>query len=215
MIFKASEHVRIIRNAMDAIESETCIRFKPRKSATDFINIFSGRYCKSNLGRTGGAQELSLNWKKCLREGIVIHELLHALGFIHMHNRPNRDKYVKILWKNINPSFFKEFDRVNPHMFNYYGTSYDYQSIMHYSTIAFTKNGGQTIIPKDENFIGEIGHKTELSEGDIRRINTKYNCNVERKQRLEPFRHHTNALSYSGLRKPQIKDDDDDDLFNI
>lgn len=207
---------------MDAIERETCIRFRPRTFEKDFVNIFSGRYCKSNLGRTGGAQDLSLNWKLCLKKGIVIHELLHALGYIHMHNRPNRDKYVNIQWKNINPKYYKEFERVSPKMFNYYGTPYDYESIMHYSATAFSKNGELTIVPKDKSFVSRIGHREKLSVGDIRRINKKYNCDpsLVHKPIVNVFTKHEHHGSreiadheYHGYRV--VKDEDDDDLFNI
>ena len=31
----------------------------------------------------------------------MTHELMHALGFFHEHTRPDRDKFVRILWDNI------------------------------------------------------------------------------------------------------------------
>lgn len=176
---------------MDSIERETCIRFRPRKHEYDFINIFSGKYCKSNLGRTGGGQEMSLNKKKCMEKGIIMHELLHALGYIHMHNRPDRDKYVSILWKNIDPKFFREFAKVNPAIFTNLGTPYDYQSIMHYGHSGFSKNGGFTIIPKNDAYLHTIGQRNALSEGDIRRINNKYNCKVQKS-----YGHVFNNLEY-------------------
>jgi Astacin (Peptidase family M12A) len=165
---------------MDTIESETCIRFRYRTHQHDFVNIYSGRYCKSNLGRTGGMQEISLNRKTCMEKGIIMHELLHALGYIHMHSRPDRDKYVKIQWNNIQPKWFSEFNRVNPNIFMHLGTPYDYQSIMHYGSTAFTKNGGHTIVPKNEAYLNVIGQRGGLSEGDIKRINNRYKCKVER-----------------------------------
>jgi hypothetical protein len=161
---------------MDEIESKTCVRFRTGVRSKDFLNIYSGRYCLSHLGRVGGAQELSLNRKTCVHEGIVIHELLHALGFIHMHNRPNRDNYVKILWPNIDPRYHSEFKKVNPSSFNYHGTPYDLFSIMHYSAKAFSRNGGQTIVAKDPQIFGQ---RDGLSVGDIMRINNKYKCKSE------------------------------------
>lgn len=107
-----------------------------------------------------------------------MHELLHALGYIHMHNQPNRDKYIKILWNNIVPRWRNQFDRVNG-QFNYHGTPYDYDSIMHYGSRAASKNGKRTIVPKDEANLEDIGQRAQLSDGDIKRINTKYKCKRE------------------------------------
>ena len=54
----------------------------------------------------GLRQTVSLDDKCILREapGIVIHELMHVLGFYHEHQRPDRDKYVKLDLDNIEPS---------------------------------------------------------------------------------------------------------------
>lgn len=210
---------------MDEIEAVTCIRFKDRKHEKDFVNIYSGKYCKSNLGRTGGPQELSLNTFKCFQKGIIIHELMHALGYIHMQSRPDRDKYVKIVWQNIRPQFVSEFDKVNPGVFNYYGTGYDYQSIMHYGSRAASKNGGRTIITRDERFQEVIGQRGGLSDGDIKRINNKYKCKVY-KPTVNIYSNYQHRFSeakpsndgfkpvISSFKLPS-KDDDDDDLFNI
>jgi hypothetical protein len=176
----ADEQLKLIRRSMDEIESQTCIKFRYRTHQHDFVNIYSGRFCKSNLGRVGGAQELSLNKQRCMEKGIIMHELLHALGYIHMHSRPDRDKYVKIQWKNILPQWFSEFNRVNPNIFMSLGTPYDYQSIMHYGNTAFTKNGAFTIVPKNEQYLHVIGQRGGLSEGDVNRINYRYKCKVDK-----------------------------------
>ena len=49
----------------------------------------------------GGQQPVSLQADKCLKRGTIQHELLHVLGFMHEQNRPDRDDYVHILYKNI------------------------------------------------------------------------------------------------------------------
>ena len=32
---------------------------------------------------------------------IVVHELLHVLGFMHEHNRPDRDSFITMVWTNL------------------------------------------------------------------------------------------------------------------
>lgn len=64
--------------------------------------LFFGR-CFSATGRTGGKQVLSLG-KGCQTKGVVIHELLHALGMMHEHCRSDRNQFIRINANNIKPS---------------------------------------------------------------------------------------------------------------
>ncbi|KAK5601288.1 hypothetical protein CRENBAI_001775 [Crenichthys baileyi] len=51
----------------------------------------------------GGRTEISLQKNGCLSRSTIQHEVLHALGFNHEQTRSDRDKYVRILYKNIKP----------------------------------------------------------------------------------------------------------------
>ena len=58
---------------------------------------------------------------------------------------------------------------------DYLSTQYDYDSIMHYGKLAFSKNGQPTIKViggKDRNF----GDAKKLSEVDKMRLNALYEC---------------------------------------
>lgn len=57
--------------------------------------------CWSTIGRDGGQQVVSLSVDGCLDHGVILHELLHALGFHHEHTRSDRDQYVRINWENV------------------------------------------------------------------------------------------------------------------
>jgi Astacin (Peptidase family M12A) len=106
----------------------------------------------------------------------VIHEFLHALGFFHMQSAHDRDKYIRIKTKNITPQNLHNFNKYSNRYISYYGTSYDYDSVMHYSAKAFSANGDDTIITLDPNYQKRIGKRLELSEGDIQRVNNMYRC---------------------------------------
>ncbi len=51
----------------------------------------------------GGKQVINLQKEGCVFEGTVVHECLHALGFFHEQNRPDRDQFITINFANIIP----------------------------------------------------------------------------------------------------------------
>jgi hypothetical protein len=75
---------------------------------SDYIRITAGNTgCWSNIGRIGGPQDINLQVPECLiKKGSIIHELMHAIGFMHEQSRYDRDDYIDIQWHNIKPGRF-------------------------------------------------------------------------------------------------------------
>uniref|UniRef100_A0A0P4WGL6 Metalloendopeptidase n=1 Tax=Scylla olivacea TaxID=85551 RepID=A0A0P4WGL6_SCYOL len=67
--------------------------------------------CSSAVGKVGGGQSLSLG-TGCVHVGVVIHELMHAVGFWHEQSRYDRDSFVTIRWENIMYGLGFNFDKV-------------------------------------------------------------------------------------------------------
>ncbi|XP_070507032.1 hatching enzyme 1.2-like [Chironomus tepperi] len=166
-----------ILSAMYDIESHTCIKFKQQSHETDYIYIISDEGCYSYIGRKFGPQVMSLQRDNCIGHGHIIHELIHALGFHHMHNHIDRNNFVTIYSYNIDQTKINQFITLNPSLFENFGTPYDYYSVMHYDTHTFSANGMPTILPNDHRYRNVLGQRIGLSQGDVKRINSMYQCN--------------------------------------
>ncbi|KAG5679812.1 hypothetical protein PVAND_009350 [Polypedilum vanderplanki] len=173
------QYVSNIHGAMNHIMNRSCIQFMPRTVADkNFVYIrppqHTGGGCSSEVGmKRSGVQTLLLNETICSR-GKIIHELLHSLGFFHMHTANDRDNYISINWENVKERAKANFVQMTMHV-SMFSTPYDYDSIMHYSTKAFAKKRGiKTIIPLQH--APNMGQRIGMSEGDIIRLNRMYKC---------------------------------------
>lgn len=135
--------------------------------------------CFSKVGHQGGVQVLNYQntyapGNGCLRYGTIIHEFMHTLGFYHMQSATERDQYVTIEWDNITAGKEGNFNTYPADRISQFGIPYDFGSVMHYSEMAFSKNGERTIVPHDVT--AEIGQRIGMSSYDIARINAMYQC---------------------------------------
>ncbi|KNC22839.1 hypothetical protein FF38_08045 [Lucilia cuprina] len=178
-VFNADQ-ISYIQQAMAAIESISCIRFQIAGNDTrDYINITGTLHgCYATVGYTGFKQTLNLHVndldKGCFIKGKIIHELLHALGFYHQHSAPNRDDYIWVMLENVQDKYKPFFRKQSEKFVTDFGIEYDYYSVMHYSSTAFTKNGLPTIIPLQSGV--ELGQRKGLSFKDILKLNLMYDC---------------------------------------
>ena len=88
---------------------------------------------------------------------------------MHEQSRSDRDRYVKINFENIVNDAKGNFQKCgrcnNQHI------RYDTDSVMHYGTYAFSKNGKPTITVKDGS---RIGQRNGFSPLDLTGINAMY-----------------------------------------
>uniref|UniRef100_A0A914VAY5 Metalloendopeptidase n=1 Tax=Plectus sambesii TaxID=2011161 RepID=A0A914VAY5_9BILA len=171
----SSHGLDIIKSAFAEFSSKTCIYFVPKSIGDeDYIHIMKGDGCSSRVGRTGGQQVISLG-KGCLEKSVILHELMHAIGFLHEHQRSDRDHYVTILEENVEKSEHRaNFPNYSSKVVTDLDAPYDYKSVMHYGKNAFSANGSDTIVPKKSGV--EIGQREGFSQYDILKINRLYNC---------------------------------------
>ncbi|XP_062291288.1 high choriolytic enzyme 1-like [Scomber scombrus] len=169
----STDERNFIIKTLESFHQSTCVRFQMRTSRQfTYLHFFSGTGCWSFLGRQIGKQLVSLKKNGCLHTSTVQHEVLHALGFHHEQVRSDRDDYVNINYNNIKFETQYNFWKI---WTNNLGTPYDFQSVMHYSKYAFSKNGQPTIVAKSDPKLN-FGHATTLSANDIARVNRLYKC---------------------------------------
>ncbi|XP_030561599.1 zinc metalloproteinase nas-4 [Drosophila novamexicana] len=169
----SASDVRLIERAMSGISSQTCVRFRRTYNQNEPQVVIQRKDsgCWSNVGYLGKRQELNLG-KGCMTTGIIQHELLHALALLHMQSDPNRNKFVKIAFENIESGRENNFAIYNSKDVGDFGLGYDYYSLMHYGPYAFSKNGKRTIIPLQSGV--NIGQRNGLSPKDILKLKRIY-----------------------------------------
>ncbi|MDE0106573.1 MAG: M12 family metallopeptidase [Bryobacterales bacterium] len=122
----AGEHAEDINWAVEEWNSKTVMTLRPRTIEADYVRFEhaeSGQ-CRSSVGRQGGEQSILLPSYACDADGVA-HEIGHAVGLWHEHQRVDRDEYLVYQTEDPNWSSTPKFSPANG--------PYDYASVMHYS----------------------------------------------------------------------------------
>lgn len=167
-----------IHDSITHWEGNSDIRFVERTSSNadqypNYIRFVVSTGCASYVGMQGGMQQIYL--AKACSTGNTIHEIGHALGLWHEQSRNDRDQYIDVRYENIYRGYEHNFD-IRSSDGEDLG-EYDYSSIMHYPSWAFSSNGKDTIVPLKEGV--EIGQRETLSPGDLAAINMMYDFKAD------------------------------------
>jgi hypothetical protein len=123
------------------------LHFIPRASQTNYVTIIATNDLgngvleagDSEVGMVGGQQFIcfmSNGWD----HGTICHEIGHALGLAHEHQRSDRDSYLRITSANVAPGMMKDLVKVTG---TQNITPYDFLSVMHYE-----QSAGSIILPR-------------------------------------------------------------------
>jgi subtilase family serine protease len=143
------------------------VRYTLATAPTGGRVVFSARStgCFSPVGRQTGAMVVNLE-RGCLT-GQAIHEIGHSIGLQHEQSREDRNRFVIVQMDNVEPG--KESNFVQTASSSDLG-AYDYASIMHYESLAFSINGAPTIVSSPPGI--PFGQRVGLSLGEIAAANS-------------------------------------------
>lgn len=150
-----------VLRAIEEWNSKTVISLVERTTEEDYVRFRSvAGGCRAHQGRIGGEQFIQLHESCDWR--IVVHEIGHAVGLWHEHQRQDRDRYLMVNEYEVglcsNPFDLRPEAVVD--------RPYDYASTMHYGRGPFADLPWLDTIPPGISIVSAFT-PAPLSSGDI------------------------------------------------
>uniref|UniRef100_A0A0N4Z5R3 Zinc metalloproteinase n=1 Tax=Parastrongyloides trichosuri TaxID=131310 RepID=A0A0N4Z5R3_PARTI len=172
--FSENVDAKKIDDALKDMEANSCLSFKRTSKFSDKsgLRYYPGVGCYSLIGRAfpNKPQDVSIA-AGCDYMGIIQHETLHALGFMHEQCRPDRDQFLSINLNNVAPNQRFNYQIVNSDKTETFGIPYNYGSAMQYDKKAFSNNNQVTMITKNKLYQDTIGNKARMAFLDYKMLN--------------------------------------------
>lgn len=155
--------LRMIRMAMQEWSSAGNVRFIESAGGGEYVcRIIKS---DSNSSTVGYRKNPLIYLKSNASQRQATHEIGHLLGFIHEHQRPDRDEYITVLWENIRPEAAGQYALLDTNLYEVEDYAYDYRSVMHYATSSGTVSAWKKTYTINDSAYDEQW-PTYLSESD-------------------------------------------------
>lgn len=142
-------------------ESGTNINFVWRTNQTTYINFqLTTGTPMSYLGFGTGIRPIYLNRSNSFGNYIIKHEIAHALGLDHEHQKPNRDLFINMHWDQVDLSLLSQYSISFTN--RKYTSDFDFNSI--------TLGAADGLATKISNNLS-WQHNTTISYGDFSAVN--------------------------------------------
>merc|ERR1719348_1701453 len=115
--------------------------------------------------------EIGLQQNGCVYEKVVVHELLHSLGFMHEMNTPSLPECDD----SGNPDGTDYSNCYSGWFTDACNLGYDYTSIMHYGLTSFAIDSSQWVMTPVDTSVTSTGNSV-LSALDIAKMECLYYC---------------------------------------
>jgi hypothetical protein len=143
-----------VERAITEWNDSTVMRLVPHNDESDFI-VFqdTGTTANSQVGRISGQQVINCDLEGGFDAGNLMHEIGHAVGLFHEHQRPDRGSFIQVGDNSDRDCPVRDSTRIL--------TDYDCGSIMHYPT------GSDCSISLIAGGCSSIGQRVRLSGRDV------------------------------------------------